>query len=230
MLFDLRSKRRRGTVRVIYLFLALVMVAGLVLVGVGTGTSGGGLLNAFTNGGSGGSQKTTITSQIKSALKQTEKNPNSATAWSGLLQARWAAAGTTGFDSTTGTYTAVGKEQLKLAAQDWTRYLQLSRDKPNVDAATLAARVYQFLSRWKQAAATWEYAALAQSGPAVNALDQYFCMSLNSYAAGNTTEGQLAQQKVSQLAPTLRKLELTTELTAAKGSATTAQQYVAQYC
>ena len=53
MLFDLRSRGRRHTVRVIYLFLALVMASGLVLVGVGTGSSGG-LLNAFTNGSSSG--------------------------------------------------------------------------------------------------------------------------------------------------------------------------------
>ena len=55
MLFDLRGKGRRRTVRVVYVGLALLIGVGLVGFGIGTGGSGGGLLNAASkNEGSGG--------------------------------------------------------------------------------------------------------------------------------------------------------------------------------
>lgn len=94
MLFDLRSRGRRTTVRVIYVLLALVMLSGLILVGVGTGNDNGGLLNAFTNNGSGnGSQNSAINTQTRNALKATKANPNSKEAWRSLVNARWSAAG-----------------------------------------------------------------------------------------------------------------------------------------
>ena len=46
MLFDLRGRGRRRTVRVIYIGLALLIGVGLVGFGVGGGFGGGGLLNA----------------------------------------------------------------------------------------------------------------------------------------------------------------------------------------
>src|ERR1700749_4446414 len=117
MLFDLRSRGRRTTVRVIYLFLALVMVSGLVLVGVGTGSNQGGLLNAFTNngsGGGGGSQD--ADKQLPTAIKAAKNNPNSAKAWSNLIQARWSVANSgNNLNTTTGAYSASGKQQLRLA-------------------------------------------------------------------------------------------------------------------
>ena len=58
MLFDLRSRGRRTTVRGVYLTLAILMGGGLILFGVGTGVGGGGLLNAFSGGGT--SQKQVV--------------------------------------------------------------------------------------------------------------------------------------------------------------------------
>ena len=95
MLFDLRSRGRRTTVRVIYLFLALVMVAGLVLVGVGTGTNQGGLLNAFTNNGSGSGQSSADhSSRSHKAYKTRRSIRTRLRRGQSLAQARWAAAGT----------------------------------------------------------------------------------------------------------------------------------------
>ena len=71
MLFDLRSRGRRRTVQAVYLGLALLMGGGLVLFGVGAGNGFGGILNAFTGNGSGGSQKQVISSAEKTALRQT---------------------------------------------------------------------------------------------------------------------------------------------------------------
>ena len=71
MLFDLRARGRRRTVKIVYVFLALLMGGGLVFFGIGGATSGG-LLDAFKGGGGGGkawitpvrrSQKSEVRSQ-----------------------------------------------------------------------------------------------------------------------------------------------------------------------
>jgi len=216
---------------VIYLFLAVVMVAGLVLVGVGTGSNNGGLLNAFTNGSSGSGQNDAVTSEVGAALKAIKKHPDSASDWAALVAARWSAAGTgSDYNSTTDEYTSSGKKQLRYAAQDWTKYLTLAGDKPNLTTSILAARIYQNLSQWAPASTAWEYAATAEPAPAVDALNPYFCMALNSYAAKLTDKGDLASAEVTKLAPKAKKLTLQTTLKSAKSSATTAQESVVEEC
>ena len=80
MLFDLRSRGRRRTVQGVYLALAIILGGGLVLFGVGTGSGVGGLLDAFTNSGSG-SNKPAISQAEKSAVRQTQLQPNNPAAW-----------------------------------------------------------------------------------------------------------------------------------------------------
>jgi len=232
MLFDLRSRGRRHTVRVIYLFLALVMVAGLVLVGVGTGTSGGGLLNAFTNNGNGGSgQGQVLSQQTKAAIKATEKNPQSATAWASLVTARFSEAESgSNYNSTTGVFSKAGKEQLQLAADAWQKYLTVSNNKPSFEAASLAARTYQNLGQWKNASSAWEFAAGTQASNSATARGPLMCMAFSAYAAGNTSTGDLAAAKAVALTPKLQRLTTQSTFKSAKTSATTAQGYLLQNC
>jgi hypothetical protein len=204
------------------------MVAGLVLVGVGTGSNNGGLLNAFTNNGSSSGQNDAVTSQIKSALKATQKTPNSASAWGQLLQARFSAAGTgNNYNTTTDAYTASGKKQLAHAASDWTRYVSLTKDKPKLPYPFLAAEIYQFLGQWSNASGAWQYAVTAD--PA-SALKPYLCLALNSYAAKQKSQGELAAAKAIKLAPKLEQLQLKESLQNAKSSASTAQATVLEDC
>jgi len=79
MLFDLRGRGRRTTVRGVYLALAILMGGGLILFGVGTGVGGGGLLNAFGGGGSN-NNKPVVSQAQKDALAATKANPNTVTA------------------------------------------------------------------------------------------------------------------------------------------------------
>ncbi|HTW12097.1 MAG TPA: hypothetical protein VME01_05090, partial [Solirubrobacteraceae bacterium] len=161
MLFDLRSKRRRSAVRVVYVFLALIMLSGLVLVGVGTGNNNGGLLNAFTNNGSGSGGDQFANQAVNRAIKATKKDPSAAN-WSALLQARWSDANSgSNYDATTDTFTASGKKQLQAGADAWQRYLKATGDKPGAQNSTLAAELYQDLSQWSNASSAWEYAAQA---------------------------------------------------------------------
>jgi hypothetical protein len=118
MLFDLRSRGRRRTVQGVYLGLAIILGGGLVLFGVGTGSGGGGLLNAF--GGGSSNQKQVVSQAEKNALRATRLNPNSAAAWSQLVQARWTAAGQgNNIDPSTGALGArAGLAEVRLADQE----------------------------------------------------------------------------------------------------------------
>lgn len=231
MLFDLRSRGRRRAVKVIYLFLALVMVAGLVLVGVGTGSNQGGLLNAFTNNGSGGGATSIYKQQVASAVKSVKKHPNSTAAWAALTQARWGAAGSgSNFDTTTGTYTKTGKQQLTLAAAAWAHYVKLKNNKPSLELAFLGAKIYQAVGQYKNESQAWNYALLTQATNSTSALKPYLCLALSSYAAGQTAKGELAAAAAVKLAPKLQQLTLKSTLSSAKSSTTTAKETLLTDC
>lgn len=236
MLFDLRSRGRRHTVRVIYLFLALVMAGGLVLVGVGTGSSGG-LLNAFTNGSSGGGGNQFADQQLRAAIKATEKDPQSASKWGSLIQARYSAANTgSNYNSTTGVYSASGKKQLQQAAVAWQHYLKVRGNKPPLNDSSLlgysslAASVYQKLGQWNGAASAWEYAATTQPSGSSTALKPFLCLAFASYAGKNTSKGDLAAAQAVRLSPKLQRLTLRSTFKQARSSATNAQTALVQEC
>lgn len=215
-------------VRIIYFFLALVMVAGLVLVGVGTGSNQGGLLNAFTNNGSGGGQSAAINQEIHQALNKVKKDQHSAQAWSGLASAYWSAAGSgSNYDTSTATYTASGKAQLARAAKAWEEYRKLA-GTPSAQMANLAAEIYQGLGQWSNAAVAWEYVAQAESStPSSKA---YTCLALTSYAANQKAKGDLAAARAVALVPKLQRLTLKSDFQSASKSATAAQTSVQENC
>jgi uncharacterized protein YciW len=214
MLFDLRSRGRRRTVQVIYIGLALLIGSGLILFGVGTGSSGGGLFGAFT-GSNSSSSNNAVTSQVKKAVAVTKKSPNSAAAWASLVDARFSAANSVGYDSNTNAYTKAGKEQLQLLTQAYTRYVSLAKT-PSSTSATLAAKAYTQLSNWKTASATYQ-TVLAKEPGDLHALE---CVTLTSYAAKNTRVAQLAQARVLAKLPKTARKTTQTELEEAKTSTT----------
>jgi hypothetical protein len=218
MLFDLRSRGRRRTVRVVYLGLALLMGGGLVLFGVGTGSGNGGLLNAFTGNGSGSQQKQVVSAQEKTALREIKASPNSPAAWSALVSARWENASTTGFDSSTNTYSAAGKKELTAATQNWQHYLQLTK-RPDPNLAILAARAYGALGQYAGEASAWEVETLASPSE----VKGYECLAISAYAAKQTRKGDLAAGKALTLVPKATRTQLQTEINLAKTQPTLAQ-------
>jgi hypothetical protein len=231
MLFDLRSRGRRRTVRTVYAVLAVLMVVGLVGLGVGTGSNSGGLLNAGTNNGSGGGATSLYEQQVQQATKAVKKHPNSKAAWSSLAQARWGAAGSgSNFDTTTGTYTKTGKQQLALAATAWTRYLKLANNKPSPELSQLAAGIYQNLGQYENEANAWNYAVASQPAGSVTALKPYLCLALSAYSARQTAKGDLAAAAAVKLTPKLQKLTLQSSLKSAKTDPTGAQTSLAEEC
>jgi hypothetical protein len=232
MLFDLRSRRRRTAVRVIYVFLAFIMLAGLVLVGVGTGNNNGGLLNAFTNNGSGGNGNAVANKAVQTALATAKKKPDAPASWSGLMTAYYTAAESgSNYNSTTGAFTKGGKAELKNAVTAWNKYLDVTKQKASLDTSLFAAKIYQSLADWKNAAVAWQYMIGSQKAGSLNTLKGYECVALNSYAAGNSTNGALAGAKALALQPTkLEKTSWKADLKAIKGSKTTAAEYVSSLC
>src|SRR5260370_32377620 len=124
MLFDLRGRGRRTTVRVIYMGLALLMGVGLVGFGIGGGFGGGGFLNAASqNEGSSGAS---FSSQIKKYQKLTRQQPGNASAWENLLKAQLHEAGGEAYVTSAGALTSKGHELFAQAAQTRSGYRALN--------------------------------------------------------------------------------------------------------
>lgn len=220
MLFDLRSRGRRRTVQAVYLGLAILMGGGLVLFGVGAGNGLGGLLNAFNGSGSSSGQKAVVSQQEEQAIKATQQDPSSAPAWANLVQARWTAAGQgANFNASTGQFTQSGLSELKLATQDWQRYLQLTKS-PDPNLAVLAARAYAGTQNYAGEASAWDLET--QADP--TAVKGFECLAVSSYAAGQTRKGDLASAKALSLVPKAQRALLKNQLQAAKTQPSVAQQ------
>jgi hypothetical protein len=212
MLFDLRSRGRRRTVQAVYLTLALLIGGGLVLFGVGTGSGNGGLLNAF--GGGSSSSKPTVSQAEKSALRQTQLNPSSASAWASLVQARYEAA-SQDQSQTTGQFTSAGLQKLRETGQAWQHYVKLT-GKPDGTVALLAARAYDYLGDPKDGVGAWQ--AVTQANPGAYTFYEY--LAQDAWAAKETDLGDLASQKAISLAPKAQRLQVKTTLDQIKSKAT----------
>ncbi len=225
MLFDLRSRGRRRTVQGVYLGLAILMGGGLVLFGVGAGNGLGGLLNAFTGGGSSNAQQQVVSQAEKAALRETRLHPSDPGGWAALVQARWTTASQApDYDTATASFTSNGKKELALTTQAWERYLQLA-PSPDPNLAVLAARAYANLGNFAKEASTWEIVTGA------NPTDSHAfeCLAVASYAASQTRKGDLATAKVLTLIPKATSTTIKQTLQGAKSSPQTAQQ-LAQGC
>ncbi|MHB8658904.1 MAG: tetratricopeptide repeat protein [Solirubrobacteraceae bacterium] len=220
MLFDLRSRGRRRTVQTVYLGLAILMGGGLVLFGVGAGNGFGGILNAFTGGGSSGAQTQVVSQQEKTALRQAKLTPNDPAAWAALVQARWTNATTnvSNYDPNSQIFSASGKKELAALVQAWQKYLALSHS-PDPNVAILAARAYAKLGSYADAATAWETVTL--SNP--TAVSGFECLAATAYAAGESRKGDLATAKAVSLVPQLQRATVKQELRAAKSSPQIAQ-------
>lgn len=211
MLFDLRSRGRRTTVRTVYLGLAILMGGGLILFGVGTGVSGGGLLNAF--GGGSSNQNQVVNTAEKNALRATQLHPQDPSAWAQLVQARWTAAGQgSDYNSAAGTFTPAGKRELAGAVSAWQRYLQLTHGSDPAGIAPLAARAYASLGNYAGEAGAWEIETAANPSEAKG----YECLAVSAYAAKQTRKGDLALGKALGLVPKAQRAVLKKQIQEAK--------------
>jgi hypothetical protein len=215
VLFDLRSRGRRRTVQIIYLFLALLMVGGLLLVGVGTG-SGGGILNAFTNNGSGNNSGSVVRGIETKARKVAVANPTSAYDWDQLVEDQWSTASQAPDYSSTVGFTAKGKAELTSLVANWTHYLTLTKS-PDTSTAEIVSRAYYALGNYAGETNAWQ--VFANGNPTV--AKGFECLAASAYAAKETRVGELAAAQALTLTPKAQRLTLKTSLNAAKTTPTT---------
>lgn len=197
MLFDLRGRGRRRTVQAIYLSLAILMGGGLVLFGIGSDQQGG-IVDAVVGDGSGGDSATkTLDNRIKAALEKTQTNPKNTAAWADLARLRYQRAGLEARED--GTYTAQGKEKLRLAADAWERYLALDPKQPSVRIARTMVQAYsqQALNEPVKAVRAMEIVTAAEDPPSTNLYQQ---LAQLAYIAGETRTGDLAAERAVDLA------------------------------
>lgn len=195
MLFDLRGRGRRRTIKVIYVGLALLLGGGLVLFGIGSNTSGGGLVDALQgDGGDGESPDKVLDDQIKKATKNTQVRPRDPAAWASLsrLQFQRASIGD-------GPTSGAGRKRLVLATQAWERYLALDPKRVDEGLALLMTRAYgqEGLNQPDKAVRAMTIVTAETKPPSSNLYQQ---LAVLAYRAGQTSTGDLAADKAVRLA------------------------------
>lgn len=211
MLFDLRGRGRRRTVRVIYGGLALLIGAGLVFFGVGAGVGGGGLLNSLT--GNEGSNSASFSAQITKYKKLTRQQPSNVRAWEQLTLAQLHEAGGEAYFAN-GRLTGKGKELFTQAAQSWSGYIALNPPKPNAEIAQEMVRIYGEEGLNQPAEAVKVLQIVTAARPESAAL--YASLAQYAYKAHNTRIGDLASVKAIALAPSAQRKRLKAQLAEVK--------------
>ena len=222
MLFDLRGKGRRRTVKIVYGGLALLLGLGLVAFGIGGATSGG-LVDAFTGGGSGTS---IYSDQAKALTKKVTADPKDEASWAALTKAQVQQASIIGYDQTTQTFTAAGKAELEKGASSWQTYLALNPKKPDDRVASLMVNAYGpgGLNEPVKSAAALKV-VIESRGPSAALYSQ---LAVLTYLAGNKRESDIAEQRALELTPAAKRKLVAAQLATQRTQIDTAKAQAAQ--
>jgi hypothetical protein len=230
MLFDLKGKRKRA-VQVTYIGLAFLIAAGLIGAGIGGSTSGG-LFDAITGGGSGGSSADkTIQKRIDAAQKRLETDPKNAAAYAIIVRSHYQLA--SAHSTQAGTFDSKGADELAQATSAWSRYVNVAKN-PDPSLATLAVQAYVGLAQTKKSPADQKpylggaadaAEIVASAKPSVNSY-----LQLVQYAtlAGQDRKASLAGQQAVALAPKAQKKAVQQQLAQIKQQAAQAQSTQSQ--
>src|SRR5918997_5221233 len=197
MLFDLRGSGRRRVVKIVYITLAFLMGGGLVLFGIGGGGAlPGGLVDAITQGGSGGDDNTDrLRDQEQAASAKARANPTDAALWAAVARARFNLANSgENVDQNTGNYTDAGAEQLRAAGRAWEEHVELAGKNPDSRVASLMVQAYAGLGDLEKATAAQEIIAEDR-----NSAGAYATLATLAYQASNLRLGDLARDKALEL-------------------------------
>ncbi len=214
MLFDLRGRGRRRTVRVLYTGLALLMGVGLVGFGIGGGFGSGGIVNSLTN--SEGSNAASFSSQIKKYRKLTVEHPNDASAWENLTKNLLHEAGSEAYVTSSGAVTSKGKELFHEASEAWDSYVALNPPKPSGELAQLMESVYSEAGLDEPAKEVEVLQIAVAARPTDAAL--YAQLAEYAYRAKNVGVGDLASEKAVSLAPASQRAKVKEELAEVKAN------------
>jgi hypothetical protein len=211
MLFDVRSRGRRTTVRVVYASIAVLFAVTFIGAGVGTGFGSSFNIGELFNG----SSPKGYTSEVAKAQKATQREPNSAAAWAHLVEAQLRQAGEAEYsDQSTGGFTSKGKQLLTHVQRNWERYLALEPNNPSPQLAHKMVNVLGEGGAEQPGAEVQALQIVVAAEPPSTAL--YAELAQYAYQAGNTRQGDLASEKALSLAPKSERAELKGKLAALK--------------
>jgi predicted NBD/HSP70 family sugar kinase len=218
MLFDLRGRGRRRTVRAVYLGLAILFGLSFIGFGVGTGLGGGGVFEGlFGNKENAGGAR--YGKQVAEAEKRTRLHPSEAAAWAALTEARFHnASGSEYYDETKQQFTAKGKEQLTKVVDAWSRYVALKPQNPTLTIAYDMVRVFGEEGLNEPSEAVSALQLVIPSKPASVTL--YGDLAKFAYQAKNVSVGDLAAAKTISLTPTADRKKVEEELAELKRNPT----------
>jgi len=220
MLFDLRGRGRRRTVRVVYIGLALLIGVGLIGFGVGGGFGGGGLLTAASN--NEGSGSASFSNQIKKYRRITHREPRNVQAWEKLTEAMLHEAGGEAYVTSQGV-TSKGKELYVQISEAWSSYLALNPPKPSAKLAQLVAPVYSVEGLNQPAQAVQALQIVVAAKP--TSVSLWAELAQYAYKAKNVRIGDLASAKAVSLAPAAQRVRLKNELAEVKKNPTGGETY-----
>lgn len=215
MLFDLRGKGRRRTVRVIYASLAILMGGGLVLFGIGGDVSGG-LFNAFDNQSQ--SANDLVAGRLKKAEEAVRARPQDAAAWAELTRLRFQTINGNEI-SQTGEYVGAGATKAQSALDAWQRYVKLDKT-PDVNLAGIVRQLYGGLGQLEKSVGVQELIVEQTKPPDAQSYKQ---LAFLAYAAGQTRKGDLSGKKALELATKEERPTLKSQLDQAKKAALQAE-------
>jgi hypothetical protein len=222
MLFDLRGRGRRRTIKFVYVTLALLMGGGLVLFGIGGGGAmQGGLVDAITGSSGGDTGAERFEQRERNALRATQVRPRDPAAWAELARVRVQTAGIgENFDPNTNGYTESGKAKLATAADAWDKYLALDPKKPDDRVAGLMVRAFDQTGLNRPADAVKAQEIITEASPS----DTTFAtLAIYAYQAGQTRKGDLASKEALERAPKDERNTLKSQLDQAKQQALASQ-------
>ncbi len=222
MLFDLRGRGRRRTIKFVYITLAVLMGGGLVLFGIGGGGAmQGGLVDAITGTSGGDTGTERLEARERDALRATQANDQDTAAWAALARARVQTAGVgENFDPNAGAYTDSGKAKLGAAAEAWGRYLALDPENPDVRVARLMVRAFDPTGLNRPADAVKAQEIITEASPS----DTTFAtLAIYAYQAGQTRKGDLASNEALDRVPKDERNTLKSQLDQAKQQALSSQ-------
>jgi hypothetical protein len=216
MLFDLRGRGRRRTVRVIYIGLAGLFLLGFVGFGVGGGFGSSGILSGLTHNEEGGGGGPNYGSEIKKYTKLTAEQPRNLAAWEKLIKAQFLLGGGESYESSAGVLTSKGKELFKQISESWTSYLAQNPPKPNLELTKRMLGVYDEEGLDQPSSAVEVLQLIVAAEPTNDAY--YARLADYAYKAKNTRVGDLASEKAITLAPASERTRLKTELAEIKAN------------
>jgi tetratricopeptide (TPR) repeat protein len=206
MLFDLRGRGRRTTIKFIYVTLAILMGGGLVLFGIGGATSGG-LIDAIQGNSGSVNANDVFQKRVDTLVKRTQANPQDARAWAQLASVRFSVA-TAGdnYDQTQRAYTTKGKAELRRATAAWQRYLALNPPKPDADTAGKMVQAFGTAGLQQYPDAVKALEIVLDSRPATYQL--YAQLAVLAHGAKQDRKATLSTDKAVQLAPKAQRTAL----------------------